>query len=357
MTFSRSPSPSADVPPMSRPGPGPGPAGPLRPALRVLAMVACLPYIALKVAWVAGSRIGVPDGSGLLDHRVMLIVANGLSVLADAIVVLLALLLTRPWGLRVRAWLLVFPMWAATGLLAPIMAGYPAQLVVAAFGDADGGGSGPAAEPFLDAWVFPVVYGGFIVQGLSLGTLFALYAHDRWSPVWAGRLGAPGSDGLAGLVGPRVRVAAVAGAVLAVGPAALHAAWAAGATVGLPARYLAEYHGDQAVVDLVRALFLGVAAVATLCLVADRPAGRRVRTALAWAWVASGAAGCWGAYMTLVSVVSRVSSGPMDDAGKTPTTLMITTYAGEMITGFLLAGCLAAVLTARSRRLARGAAA
>ncbi|MFE7413878.1 hypothetical protein [Streptomyces laurentii] len=354
MTFSRSASPSTDVPPTSRPGP----AGPLRPALRVLAMVACLPYIALKVAWVAGSRIGIPDGSGLLDHRVTLIVANGLSVLADAIVVLLALLLTRPWGLRVRPWPLGFPMWAATGLLAPIMAGYPAQLVVAAFGDADGGGgSGPAAEPFLDAWVFPVVYGGFIVQGLSLGTLFALYAHDRWSPVWAGRLGAAGSAGLAGLVGPRVRVAAVAGAVLAVGPAALHAAWAAGATVGLPARYLAEYHGDQAVVDLVRALFLGVAAVATLCLVTDRPAGRRMRTALAWAWVASGAAGCWGAYMTLVSVVARVSSGPMDDAGKTPTTLMITTYAGEMITGFLLAGCLAAVLAARSRRLARGAAA
>ncbi|MEU8542693.1 hypothetical protein AB0C52_22390 [Streptomyces sp. NPDC048717] len=151
-------------------------------------------------------------------------------------------------------------------------------------------------------------------------------------------------------------MAATAGAVLAVGPAATHAVWAAGATVGLPAAYASEYHGDQAVVDLLRALFLVAAASATLCLVWDRPAGTRVRTTLAWAWVASGAAGCWGAYMTLVCGVTRVSGGPMEQAGKLPTALMITTYAGEMITGFLLAGCLAAVLAARSRRPALGAA-
>ncbi|MEU7021402.1 hypothetical protein ABZ990_12190 [Streptomyces sp. NPDC046203] len=352
--------------------------------LCLLAMAACLPYIALKVAWVAGSRIGIPDGSGLLDHRTLMIVANGVSVLADALVVLLALLLTRPWGSRVRAWLLAFPMWAATGLLAPIVTGYPAQLVLAAFGDRAGGGSGAgagsgqAAEPFLDAWVFPVVYGGFIVQALCLGTLFALYAHDRWSRVWAGRLGTAAEEtegtqevqgvqevqgtqrtqearrarGTLGAPGTRVRVAATAGAVLAAGPAAMHALWAAGATVGLPAAYASEYHGDQAVVDLLRALFLVAAVVATLCLAWDRPAGTPVRTTLAWAWVASGAAGCWGAYMTLVCAVTRVSGGPMEQAGKLPTALMITTYAGEMLTGFLLAGCLAAVLAARSRRLA-----
>ncbi|MFJ9828229.1 hypothetical protein ACIRSU_28270 [Streptomyces sp. NPDC101160] len=313
----------------------------LRPALRVLAMVACLPYIGLKVAWVAGSRVGIPAGSVLLDHHTLMVVANSLSVLADAIVVLLALLLTRPWGTRVRAWLLAFPMWAATGLLAPIMTGYPGQLIASLLG-----GSGPVStpaatrEPFLDAWVFPVVYGGFILQGLSLGTLFVLYARDRWGHVWAGRLG-----GLpAGLVGPRTRAVAVAGSVLALVPAALHALWACGVTAGLSPAFAAEYDSDHATVDVVRVLFLVLAAAASLCLVWRRPAGLRLRTVLAAAWVGSGAAGCWGAYMTLVMLL------PVNEAGKRPSAQMITAYAGEMITGFLLAGCLTVVLARLDRR-------
>ncbi|MGW4158962.1 hypothetical protein [Streptomyces sp. NPDC004788] len=317
-----------------------GPAGILRPALRVLAMGACLPYIALKAAWVAGSRVGIPDGSALLAHPTLMVVANSLTLLADAIVVLLALLLTRPWGMRVPAWLLAFPMWAATGLLAPIVAGYPGQLIASLFGGSGPVSTGTVKEPFLDAWVFPVVYGGFIVQGLALGTLFALYARDRWSHVWAGRLG----DLPARLMGPGVRAVAVAASVLALVPAALHALWACGVTSGLAPAFAAEYDSDHATVDVVRALFLVLAAAGTLGPALRRPAGLRLRTALAVSWVASGAAGCWGAFMTLVALL------PVTDAGKEPTGQMITAYAGEMITGFLLAGCLAVVLARRGRR-------
>ncbi|MFF9198072.1 hypothetical protein ACF09L_22950 [Streptomyces sp. NPDC014779] len=313
------------------------PASPARRVLRVLAIVACLPYIALKVTWIGGGRIGIPDGSALLDHPTAMAVGNSLTVLADAVVVLLALLLTRPWGLRVRAWLLVLPMWAATGLLAPIMAGYPAQLVVALVTGQDGGSSGPADEPFLDAWVFPVVYGGFIVQGLALGALFALYARDRWGHVWAGRLG----ELPAGLTGTRVRAGAVAATVLALLPAALTVLWACGSTAGLSPELAARHDADRATVDAVRALFLVLAPLATLLLVTRRPAGLRTRTAMALTWVGSAAVGCWGAYMSLVSLL------PLADPGKEPTGLMITAYAGEMITGFLLAGCLAVVLRRR----------
>lgn len=317
---------------------GPAPAGPLRPVLRTLAIGACLPYIALKTVWVAGGRAGIPEGSVLLDHPTMMVVANAVSVLADAVVVLLALLLTRPWGLRVRAWLLVFPMWAATGLIGPIMAAYPAQLVVSLFGVDGTGSAGPPDEPFLDAWVFPVVYGGFIVQGLSLGTLFALYARDRWGRVWSGRLGElPAAVG-----GPGVRAAALAGAALALVPATLSVLWACGTPTGLTPDLAAGYDPDRAVVDAVRALFLVAAAFATLLLVLRRPAGLRVRTVMGVSWVASGAAGCWGAYLTLVAAL------PQGDAGKGPTGFMIAAYAGEMITGFLLAGCLAVVLHRRS---------
>ncbi|MFJ6353564.1 hypothetical protein ACIQKB_29495 [Streptomyces sp. NPDC092046] len=314
------------------------PAGPLRPVLRTVAVLACLPYIVLKVVWVAGGRLGIPDGSVLLDHPTMMGVANGVSVLADAVVVLLALLLTRPWGLRVRAWPLLFPLWAATGLIAPIMAAYPAQLAVSLLGGNGGGTAGPPSEPFLDAWVFPVVYGGFILQGLSLGTLFVLYVRGRWGRVWSGRLRElPAAASTRGL-----RAAAVTGAVLALAPAALCFLWAAGSTTGLSAGLAAPYDSDRAVVDAVRGIFLLVAAATVLLLVLRRPGGLRVRTVMGAAWVASGAAGCWGAYMTLVSLL------PAAGTGKGPTGLMVTAYAGEMIIGFLLAGCLACVLGRRS---------
>ncbi|NEE42966.1 hypothetical protein G3M53_98705, partial [Streptomyces sp. SID7982] len=65
--------------------------------LRVVAIASCLPYVGLKTAWTAGSRLGIPDGSPLLDGGLALAVANGATVLMDGAVVVLALLLTRPW--------------------------------------------------------------------------------------------------------------------------------------------------------------------------------------------------------------------------------------------------------------------
>ncbi|MFJ3901797.1 hypothetical protein [Streptomyces sp. NPDC090025] len=312
-------------------------------ALRALAIAACLPYITLKTVWIAGGRAGIPDGSVLLDHPTLMVVANGLSVVADAAVVVLALLLTRPWGLRVRAWVLVLPLWAATGLLAPIMLGYPAQVLAKLLLPplAPSGTSSTPGTPedgFLDPWVFPVVYGGFIVQGLCLGALALRYARDRWAPLWRGRLGELPSA----LTGPGVRAVAVAGGLLALGPVALRLLWAAGLTRGLSPGLVAVYDSDHAVVDVTRAVLLAVAAVSTPLLVLRRPARLRVRTAVALSWVASGGAGCWGAYLSLVALM------PQDDPANRPTALMTAAYAGEMITGFLLAGCLAVVLRRRS---------
>ncbi|MFB7585490.1 hypothetical protein [Streptomyces sp. NPDC056169] len=308
----------------------------LRRVLRVLAIVACLPYISLKVVWVAGGEIGIPAGSVLLEHRTMLAVANSLSVLADAAVIVLALLLTQAWGLRVRAWLLAFPMWAATGLLAPIMAGYPAQLAVALL-TGDERAAAPS-EPFLDDWVFAVVYGGFILQGLSLGTLFVLYARDRWGHVWHGRLG----ELAARTSGRGVRATALAGAVVALVPATVQLIWLSGSTTGLSARLAAERDSDFYVLGGVHLVFLAAAVVFTLFLVLRRPARLRVRPVLSLAWVSTGTMGCWGAYMSLVCLL------PEPDPSKQVTALAQLSYAGQMITGFLLAACVAVYLRRRS---------
>ncbi|MEV6248523.1 hypothetical protein AB0M38_20305 [Streptomyces sp. NPDC051742] len=324
--------------PLPRPHGGPRPhrAPRAHRALRWLAILACVPYVSLKVAWVAGSEIGIPAGSALLDHPRMMAVANAVTVVADALVVVLALLLTQAWGRRFPAWPLALPMWAATGLLVPIMTGYPAQLAVAAV-TGDEKAAAPA-EPFLDPWVFGVVYGGFILQGLALGTLFVLYARDRWGRLWAGRLG----ELSARASGPGVRALALAGSVLALGPAALHLLWAAGSTTGLSARRIAERDADFYVLEAQRFGFLAVAVLFTLLLVLRRPARLRVRTTLALAWTASAAVGCWGAYMSLVALL------PEADPGKRVPGLVQLSYAGDMIIGILLAACVAFFLRRRS---------
>ncbi|MGA5637196.1 hypothetical protein ACPCTN_00415 [Streptomyces cinereoruber] len=325
--------PASPAAPRPRSGVG-FPPGPVRRWLRGLVVAACLPYLSLKCVWVAGGELGIPAGSVLLEHPGTMAAANAVTLVADLVVVVLALLLTQDWGRRVPAWLLVPPLWAATGLLVPIMTGYPAQLL-AALATGDERTAAPA-EPFLEPWVFGVVYGGFILQGLALGALSLLYARDRWGRLWRGRPGEPSA-------GPRTRAAAVTGAVLALVPASLHLMWAAGATTGLTARQAAERDADFHILEAQRFGFTAVAATAVLVLVLGRPARLklRLRPVLAAAWVAPAAASCWGAYMSLVALL------PVADPAERVTVLTRLSYAGDMITGFLLAACAAVVLRRR----------
>lgn len=313
------------------------PARPSRPrrVLRALAVVATLPYISLKVAWVAGSRIGIPEGSVLLDRPGLMAVANSVTILMDAAVVVLALLLTQPWGLRVRSWLLGLPIWGATGLLAPIVVGFPLQLVTAAVAGAEKHTA--QGRPFLDEWVFGVVYGGFILQAFSLGTLFVLYARERWSHVWAGRVGEMDPD----LSGRWMRPTAVVASALTLVPAALHVLWASGSARGLTPARAAERTTDFYVLEAARVGFVAVAVIGTLALVFRLGRSRQVRPLLAMSWVGASSLACWGGWLMLASLM------PEDDPTKEPTALMITAYAGEMITGILLSGCLAVMLRRR----------
>lgn len=305
--------------------------GPARRVLRALAITSCVPYVSLKIAWVAGSRVGIPDGSVLLRDTGLMAAVNLVTVLMDAAVVVLALLFTQRWGLRVKAWLSAFPMWAATGLLGPIMVGFPAQL-------AAGQDTGGPKEPFLDEWVFALVYSGFIVQGLTLGALFVLYARDRWSRVWRGRVGELSPS----LFPPVVRVTAVAASVLLLVPSALHVLWLAGSTRGLPAGRIAERGSDFHVLEGVRLLFVAAAVSGVLMLVFRLGRALPLKAPLALAWTGSGGVGCWGGWLLLTAVM------PQSDPAKEPTVAMELAYAGEMITGMLLGACVAVLLRRRT---------
>ena len=318
-------------------------AGPgrTRRILRAVAVVSCVPYLALKAAWVAGSHVGIPEGSSLLDDRLTMAVINGLSMLLDSAVIVLALVLTRPWGLRVPAWLLAFPVWVATGLLAPVMAGFPAQLVVRAFG---AGGASPAGrEAFLDAWVFAVVYTGFIAQGLALGGLFVLYARGRWGHMWRGRVW----DLPVGAVGPAHRALAVAAAVLALPPLTLHALWACGVSAGLGEGRAAGRGGEFHVLEALYVVFLLAAVAGAVLLAFRRGRALPVAVPLSLVWVGSGAVACWGGWLSLASL-----GGPADLADR-PTPLMNLAYAGQMLVGLLVAAIGVHHFAERSARTAR----
>jgi hypothetical protein len=256
----------------------------------------------------------------------------------------LALVLTRPWGLRVPAWLLAFPVWVATGLLAPIMAGFPAQLVVRAFGG--GGAEAAGRDAFLHEWVFTVVYAGFILQGLALGGLFVLYARDRWGHLWRGRVW----DLPVGVVGAAHRALAVAASVLALLPLTLHVLWACGVSAGLSPGRAADRTGDFYVLEAVYVAFLVAAVTGALLLAFRRGRALPVSVPLGLAWVGSGAVACWGGWLSLASL------GGVEDIADRPTPLMHLAYAGQVLVGFLVAAIGAYYFAERSARAARRAA-
>ena len=346
MTQSLSPQrPVPREPDGASPAPVTGTAGPgrLRRVLAAVAIGACGPYIGIKAAWIAGSHVGIPDGSSLLDHRTAMIVANGVTVLMDAAVVLLALVLTRPWGRRTPVWLLTFPAWVATGLLAPIMTGFPLQLLVKALGGSVTGESDTGRKPFLDEWVFGVVYTGFILQGLALGTLFVLYARDRWGHLWRGRVW----ELPVSAVGAAQRVCAVAACLAALLPLTVHFLWAVGSGAGLNEGRADGRTSDFYVLEAMDVLFLLATLAGALVLAFRRAPALPVRLPLALAWVGSGAVTWWGAYLLLVPL------GGVDDIADRPTQLMNLTYAVQVIVGILVAALGVHFFAERSARASK----
>ena len=226
---------------------------------------------------------------------------------------------------------------AATGLLTPIMLAYPAQVVARLVGDRPPASTG-SGDPFLAEWVFGVVYTGFIVQGLALGALFVLYARQRWSHLWVGRL--------ADLPRPQrpQHLAALGIAALAMFALVMHLLWAGGATIGLTDSRAADRTRDYYVVEAAFAALALVTAVGVLAWVFRRSARLPGWLPLGLGIVASAGLAGWGGWLLIVSAVNP-------DAASETTGLMSLTYFVQVVLG---AWSLAlAVGFARERKRAR----
>lgn len=93
-----------------------------------IAVLACLPYVALKVAWLSGSTVGLTDPDALATTSME--VANALTLGMELVALALAVALARPAGARLPAWLVGLPMYVGTGLLGGILLVVPIQTVL-----------------------------------------------------------------------------------------------------------------------------------------------------------------------------------------------------------------------------------
>ncbi|OXM70976.1 hypothetical protein CF166_19755 [Amycolatopsis sp. KNN50.9b] len=247
--------------------------GPVRLGICYATIAACVPYLALKVMWLSGSSAGAATAAGaaeLLDTRHL--VGDVITGLMELAAIALVLALTYRWGRGLPRVVVLGPIWAATGLLAPIALGLPVGLVVQAVL----GGSPSPADNGLQGWVYAVVYGGFVAQAAGLLAAFAGYARDRWPAVFRAR--AVRLRDVAGRAG----ALATPAAVVVLGYAVMLIVWSvSGGRWGGPAGF--DTAGQRSFL-FAEGLLVAAGAVAVLSLVRRWGAGRVLpRAAVAWA--------------------------------------------------------------------------
>ncbi|MFE6839340.1 hypothetical protein ACFVFI_31495 [Streptomyces sp. NPDC057705] len=292
------------------------------------AVAATLPYLLLKVVWVYGGGLGIMDRE--LAEGSTLFVANLATMGMDGVAVLIALAFTHRWGQRLPAWLVLFPMWIATGYLAPIVTIAPSTGVSAQ----DAVDKDP--EPFLASWVYVVVYGGFAIQGLLLATAFVLYARHRWAAAFRGRAG----EMLPGATHPVQSFLASASAAVV---AAVHFAWAAGATFGLPADLAAHRTVGHYVTNAAYGAFALAAAVGLPLLVHCIPRRAPVRLLVVLTWLGGGSMLAWGCW----TLITMGHAHPEAALGHDGTTVYVLVTQMEIVAGALVGAIGAHLLAER----------
>ncbi|GAA1573906.1 hypothetical protein GCM10009789_29260 [Kribbella sancticallisti] len=255
-------------------------------------VAAMLPYLSIKVAWLAGSDLGLAE-PGLM-RTTPFVVGNLLTALMEVVGAALALVLVHRWGHRLPAWLVLFPMWVATGLLTPVMLAAPLGFVLEVLAGAGRSGSGEDPVSGLEGWVYAVVYSGFILQGIGLALAFAIHLRTRWSDVLRSPLRRAGATHEVQVMAT-VAVGALTALVVAV-----RLYWAFGGEAGLPNTSAADGRLAQQALDASSAVLALAGLLGLIVLVAGQPRTVRTWMPLAAVWIGSGSMLCSGAYQLVI---------------------------------------------------------
>lgn len=300
------------------------------------AIVFILPYLAIKVAWIAGVPVGMPDKNLVADSRMIAI--NVLTFGMDAVAILLALAFTHRWGLRVPAGPLLFPMWVGSGFLAPIAIAIPAITLVRMLG-AHSGQPAPTSQSPVEPWVAAMVFSSFVGQGLALMMAFILYVRERWN----GLLRTP----IAETPPPRPVIVRFgnAAATVAMSVGLLELLWAAGAPLGLSPGALQDWGANFSLRHATFG-FMALAAAAGIVMLVNRLGRPRLWIPLSLAWIGSGSMFCWGAWLWMATAegFSRSIDSPLLSANNVVKTISGLAIGAQM--------CLLIAASARARRVA-----
>ncbi|TDC50540.1 hypothetical protein E1281_21745 [Actinomadura sp. KC345] len=303
-----------------------GGPGRLRMAVCLATIAACVPYLTLKAAWLSGSTIGWNDADAAGESG--LYTANAITMGLDAMAVVVVLAFTFRWGMRIPAWLVLAPIWIATGLLTPIVLAVPLGSVLQVLFSSE---PLTTSDNAIQGWVYGVVYTGFTLQALGLVTAFVLYARNRWADVFTMRT----RDVPKGTTHQVHVLLAYAAGVLAALFAAVQLFWALGATAGLTAAQVDHRTAVQQLADGTGGL-LALAGAAALVLIVRRD-GRRLVVPLAVAWTGAAATFADSLYALLVTV-SRPALLASESTAALNLTALCGVFAGLLmgIAGVLL---------------------
>lgn len=280
----------------------------------IVAVAAMLPYLTLKLFWLAGHYVGVGDPALMGDPA--MIGLNAMTFGMNAVGLLPALAFTMRWGMRLPAWLVLLPLWVGSGLLSVVVVSAPVVLAASGLEALSGGP--------IEPWVYAMVYGGFVGQGVGLLAAFVLYARDRWPAVFTTRL----SLAFPSPTAPLQRVIAWGAFPVAVALGVIMLVGVIGADPYL------------AVQDLLRGTLAIAAAFALVELVRRRGDGPFWRP-LALLWLGSAVLFSWGLYAMVLSA----AGGPVS-AGEGGLERFVALFG--MLTGLVMGMCGAFLLTERS---------
>jgi hypothetical protein len=262
-----------------------------------VAVASALPYLALKVIWLGGGALGVADSRMMRESSML--VLNALTAGMDVVGIVLALAFAHGWGVRIPAWLVLPPMWVATGLLARFVLAVPIAGMLFALA--------PDSWPSMTAgpvhgWVYALVYAEFAGLGTGLMVAFFFYTRMRWPELFQSvPLVLP-----TGLTHDVLRLLANATAPAAMALSAIHLAWAFGATAGLSEAAATSRTAIGSVINGIDAVLIMAAAIGVLMMVYR--IGKRPSTnlSLAIAWTGTASLFSWGLWQT-INVVGQTA--------------------------------------------------
>ncbi|MEU8329404.1 hypothetical protein [Micromonospora sp. NPDC048839] len=289
-------------------------------------VAAVLPYLLLKILWIGGVMVGVPEGSPARGTD--FVAPNIVTAAMDVVAILVAVAFTHRWGMRLPEWLVLAPVWVGTGLLTPAVI----EVVNgAAAGAVTGGREVSLSGGLVAPWTYVVVYTSFALQGVLLSAAFLGYARSRWSYLFD----RPSAAGIGATRGLQV-VLARAGGAAAAAIAVAHLVMAFGAEGAFRGAYQEGWEYTARSGEVVNALMAVSAAVGVLLMLRRPSGGSRTaaRVGLALTWLGTGAMFGY-ALLTLLAVVL---GAPESDN--------VTALNGLTQLGALLAGAALAITAA-----------